>query len=184
MGLSGTIVIYPTSPIPASSESERVASASAILRAMAEAGLLNPTIADGLGVDDEPTFCTGEHLEDDPPDGLECTHCAIDPALLKYAIGDLVYAEPASVWWEEKDPEKRDLIAIPYVDVSVLSQPMHFHDGSSGDLVFESNALLEFSYEDARLSPDIHQIRDEGHVLFSILKKSFGCAFGWGVVSG
>ncbi|MAT69957.1 MAG: hypothetical protein CMJ58_10595 [Planctomycetaceae bacterium] len=127
---------------------------------------------------------TAEHLEDEPPPGLQFSHYAIEPASLKPDIGDLVYAEPASVWWDEKEPQKRDLIAIPYLDVSVLSEALPFHDGSSGDLVFESNALIEFSYEDARLSPDIHQIRDGEHALFAALKNTFGCEFGWGVISG
>jgi hypothetical protein len=170
--------------IPASSDNERAASALTFLRAMAEAQLLDSVELDEFILDEEPTFCTEELLEDNQPPDLAYVHGAVDPQKLKPSIKSLVYAEPASVWWEEQDPAKRDLIAIPYVDVSVLSEAMPFHDGASGELMFDSNALLEFSYEDAQLSPEIHQVRDEEHVLFSILKKSFGCEFGWSVISG
>ena len=183
MGIYGTVVIHPNSPAKATTDSDRKATAMSVIKCLVDLNLLQESGAEQLRHDDGTTMAIGQHIEGKQPKGLKWIHYAIEPEHLTPAIGELVYCDTAKVWWGEKDRKKRDLIAIPYVDVTVFSKVLPFHD-HDGQTVFDTNTLLEFSYEDARLSPEVHSVRDPKHKLFRSLQKALGSKISWGVVSG
>jgi len=125
---------------------------------------------------------TGSILDDNPAD-IEWVHVAVDPARLLTPIGQLVYAVTVKEFWESDTVEQQDALAVPYLDVTVLSAeiPAVNHDGS---IACTAWAFVEFSYVDVRLSSEIHRIRDESHQILKDLESVFGTRVGWTVVSG
>ncbi|MFI5380120.1 MAG: hypothetical protein ACHRHE_12545 [Tepidisphaerales bacterium] len=183
MGLYGTIVLYPTVAAKAAAPAAQKKLGLAVIEAFVRHDLLRAGAVAELSADREPSPVTCEYLSDKPPKGLSWIHFAIAPEQLLPGIGSLVYTDTARGFLGEKDKKKRDLIAIPYVDVTVLSKPLEFHD-HDGAVVLGSNVLIEFSYADARLSPIIHTLRDPRHPLLEDLASVLGSKIAWGVVSG
>ena len=116
------------------------------------------------------------------PPKVPWLHYSIEPELLTPAIAKLVYSDTAKNWWDEKDRKKRDLVAIPYVDVCVFAKSHAFKDHNA-KLVCKTNVLIEFSYGDARLSDEIHRVRDPKHAFLRELSSVLGSPVKWGVVS-
>lgn len=187
MGIYGAVVIYPVKSPVTTAPAARKKLADAIVVAMEECGFLPagtlanlPDERDRLG-----TFATGELFEDKEgrPKKVACHHYAIDAERLTPAVGELVYCDTAKNLWGEKDRKKRDLIALPFVDVSVFSKPHELHDHNA-KVVCKTNVVLEFSYQDVRLSKEIHRVRDEKHPLLKRLSSICESKIRWGVVSG
>ena len=185
MGISASIVIYPTDAPASTTPTARKKLADAIIAAMEESGLLSPDTSSSLAPDPTGTFATAQVVEGEraKPRKVPWLHYPIGPELLSPAIGTLVYSDTAKNWWGEKDRKKRDLLAVPYVDVCIFAKPQAFknHDAK---LVCKTNVLVEFSYADARLSDEIHHVRDPKHSFLRELSSVLGSPMNWGVVSG
>lgn len=185
MGISASIVIYPANAPASATPAARKKLADAIVAAMEESGLLSTDASSALAHDPTATFATSEVVEGDgaKPPKVPWLHYPIEPELLTPAIGKLVYSDTAKNWWDEKDRKKRDLVAVPYVDVCVFAKPHSFKDHNA-KLVCKTNVLVEFSYADARLSDKIHRVRDPNHAFLRELSSVLGGPVKWGVVSG
>jgi len=182
MGLHGSIVIYPKAGRPSPANQSLEQTALRVVEAFERLGLARKGTAYSLTPDRESTSATSSIL-DDNPEGIEWVHVAVDPALLLASIGEVVYAATAKEFWEPDTAEQDDAFAVPYLDVTVLSAeiPAINHDGS---IACTAWAFVEFSYEDVRLSSEIHRIRDESHQILKDLESVFGTRVGWTVVSG
>ena len=183
MGHYGSIVIFPTRSPRASTPAARAKVASGIVSALEDTGLLAP--GSTLEHDPEPTFATSHVLTDEKGKlrKLPWTHFAIEPELLTPAIGQLVYFDTAKNFYDEKDRKKRDLIAVPMVDVCVFSKPQAIDADLDGNLLCKTSVLLEFNYGDARLSDEIHRVRDKRHRFMRALSKVLGSEIKWGVAA-
>jgi hypothetical protein len=185
MGISASIVIYPAEAPPSATPAARKKLANAIVHAMEETGVLSADTASTLAHDPSATFATAEIVEGDgaKPAKVSWLHYPIEPELLTPAIGELVYFDTAKNWWKEKDRTKRDLVAVPYVDVCVFAKPHAFKDHNA-KVVCKTNVLVEFGYFDARLSDEIHRMRDTKHPLLTELASALGSPAKWGIISG
>ena len=183
MGTTGSILLYPASSPKAITAGVQKKIVSAIVEVMSECGVLQSGAQGRLVYDKLPTVITAEYFGDNPAKGSQLTHVAIAPELLLPALDEVVYTDTAKSFWGEKDKKKRDLIAVPFVDVSVLSKSRTFHDGTDGKPVAVTNVLIEFSYEDARLSPKIHKVKKPRHRLITALEKVLDSKINWCVVS-
>jgi hypothetical protein len=185
MGISASIVIYPTDAPPSATPTARKKLADAIVTALEASGLLSADASSTLAHDPTATFATAQVIEGDGrnPPKVPWLHYPIEPELLTPAIGKLVYSDTAKNWWDEKDRKKRDLVAVPYIDVCVFAKPHTFKDHNA-KVVCKTNVLVEFSYADARLSDKIHRVRDAKHPFLRQLAAVLGGPVKSGVVSG
>ena len=185
MGISASIIIYPTDAPAAATPAARRKLADAIVAALEESGLLSPDASSTLADDPAATFATAQVIEGDgaKPAKVPWLHYPIEPELLTPGIGKLVYSDTAKNWWDEKDRKKRDLVAVPYIDVCVFAKPHTFKDHNA-KVVCKTNVLVEFSYADARLSDKIHRVRDAKHPFLRQLSSMLGGPVRSGVVSG
>ena len=185
MVLSASIVLYPADAPPSATSAARKKLAAAIVAAMEESGLISPDASSTLAHDPTATFATGQVVGDDgaKPVKVPRLHYTIEPELLTPAIGKLVYSDTAKNWWGEKDRKKRDLVAVPRVDVCVFAKP-HCLKDHNAKAVCETNVMVEFSYADARLSDKTHRVRDPKHRFLRELSSVLGSPVKWGVVSG
>lgn len=184
MGLYATVVLYPKSSTPMASKEDRHRYATAIVRAFIELGMIKPSAAPALKSDEEFTFATGrlESLKTEV-ESFEMCHYDIDSVHLTPAIGELVYCDTAQGWWGEVEEDQADVLAVPTLDITLFSKALPFHD-MDGMFLFESSIVIEFGYGDARLSLDIHRVRDESHPLFERLRDILGSEMEWCVVDG
>ena len=185
MGISASIVIYPVDAPPSATPAARTKLADAIVAAMEKSGLLSADASSAIAHDPAATFATAQVVEGDgaKPVKAPWLHYPIQPEVLTPAIGKLVYSDTAKNWWDEKDRKKRDLVAVPYVDVCVFAKPHSLKDHNA-KAVCKTNVLVEFSYADARLSDEIHRVRDPKHPFLRTLSSVLGGPVKWGVVSG
>jgi hypothetical protein len=185
MGISASIIIYPADAPACATPAARKKLAHAIVAAMEESDLISADALSTLAHDTTATLATAQVVEGDgaKPAKVAWLHYPIEPELLMPAIGKLVYSDTAKNWWDEKDRKKRDLVAIPYVDVCVFAKPHSFKD-HNGKLVCKTNVLVEFSYGDAGRSDKIHRLRDPKHPFMRELSSVLGGPLKWAVVSG
>ncbi len=201
MGLNGSIVIFPPcrntspdlisrvlrrAPLPPpcpTSISELRVVAKGILTALEDLQLIAKGTTKSSKADRESTFATCEVL-DRPPAGLLWTHIAVSPRALRSSMADLVYIATEQQWsGDVETPDDPDALAVPLLHVTCLSQPISLTEAGRR-VVATSWAFLEFSYEGARLSDDIHTIRNPSHPLFARLGTLLGGPVKWAVAVG
>jgi hypothetical protein len=185
MGISASIVIYPARAPATATPSARKKFGDAIVTALEESGLLSADALSTLAHEPTATFATAQVIEGDGAKRAKVPwlHYVIEPELLTPAVGELVYSATAENWWDETDRNKRDVVAVPCVDVCVFAKPHPFKD-HNGKVLCDTNVLLEFSYADARLSDEIHRVRDPKHPFLRKLSSELGGPMKWGVISG
>lgn len=172
------MILYPIGGVTPSSADL----SSFVLRtvhALEKAGVIVAHVPSEL--DKEPTFVTAD-LEDIDETAIDWCHLYIEPAQLGPSAGTLVYPATEAVWSEEDSPVTKDNLAVPLLDITVLNQVLTVVDDIEKEV--SSWAFVEFSYEDARLSSDIHTIRDASHSVFLELNCVRGCEVGWSVIPG
>ena len=185
MGLAASIVIYPAGTPASATPAARKKLAEAMVAAMEASGLIAADAASALDHDPAATFATAQVIEGEGAKSgkVPWLHYSIEPELLAPTVGELVYSDTAKNWWNEKDRKKRDLVAIPHVDICVFARPHPLKDHDA-KLVCKTNVLVEFNYADARLSDEVHRVRDPEHLFLRELSSAWGCLVKWGVVSG
>ena len=178
MGMYGTIVVYPVGGrAPAPDRLESVARQT--LRAFERVGLLLEGTSETVIADREITSVTA-FLEDDPPAGLTWVHLGVHPSDFRPALSDLVFTMSEREW--SLNPNSgSELLALPFLDVTLLSTAIEPTEPSECTVVCRSWALIEFSYEDIRYHEEVHCIRQEGHPLFQELGKVLNAELEWTV---
>jgi hypothetical protein len=173
MGLIGSIVIFPTNgtPLP-----EPAQVAAEVLAAFEKRGLVREGAATPV-VSAKGSATFQPYVDESALSPREYAYMVIQPERLTKALGTLVYVLDVD---QEGNPGP---IVLPFMEVSVFSRPAPFYDGTLGEVVATSWAAVEFSYEDARLSEDVHGIRDEEHPILADLAALFGSPVEWTVVT-
>jgi hypothetical protein len=168
MSISGSVVLYPTDaqPHPAGP----AAAVSSILAALEGCKLVQGGTSAQVQ-DDRATFAVR-------PSAGPRSHAVIGPDKLLPAVGELVVTVSADELGADGDG-----IALPYLDVTALASSVALvnHDGTEA---CRSWAFVEFSWEDARLHPELHRVLDESHAVFAALAGALGGPIRWCVVSG
>ncbi len=178
MGIYGSVVIFAKKPQP-HPRSELEAIARRALLAFEEGGMMRGGASASAKAERTATFATACVLEE-PPAGLDWVEITVEPAALLPALSDLVFTQSEA----ETDPRgRKGVLTLPYLKATVLSAPILLRD-HDGEEVCDSWCLIEFDYEDCRLSEEIHRIRDDSHPLLRRIEQVMGCEVGWGVVSG
>ena len=175
MGLYGNIVIYPTDAVPLMPPHECV---QAILRLFVEHGLLKQA-AEKCAPESGRASATFEaYVERSAPTAAQYAYVLVPPELLTKKLKELVYVLDVDT---DGNPAP---IELPFLEVSAFSELVPLDDTMAGSGVPEVAAAVEFSYEDARLSDDLHRVRDETHPVLSALSRLLGAPMGWTVIAG
>lgn len=155
-----------------------------VIAAFEKTGVLREGVAQAAVPDGESTFATFQALGTSPPETLEWVHFAIQPTDLLPDLREVVHTATQAQWWDDgvsvADP---DLLAVPLLDVTVITRPIPIVD-SSGERLCTTWAVIEFSYGDIVFSPQIHGIRNDNHPLFHELKAVWGVKADWTLVFG
>ncbi len=201
MGMNGSVIIFPVLPKSSSGFWSRLtggrrpaielpttpeqleSSARALLHALEELSLLQPGTAQSAVADEEPTFATSELLEDEPPEDIQWVHLSVDPSSLHPNLGQLVYTATEKEWFSGSRVEDPEAIAVPGLDVTCFSKPVSLR-GAESRAVATSWLFLEFDFGDARLSPEVHTIREPAHPIFNRLSSILGSPVKWAVIAG
>lgn len=182
MGLYGITILYPVGGrAPAANRLEYVG--RGILHAFEQVGLLLAGTSEDAEADRDPASVT--HLtRADPDDSLALAHFGIDSRRLRPTLNDLIFTMTQAEWSDGVVPDfnSTDLLALPILDVTVLSKPIQAVNGPDGSLACRSWAMIEFSYEDVRFHEEVHFIRQEEHPLFRELGAVLGAEVRWTVL--
>ena len=204
MGLNASIIVHPAAEEPRHGLLTRIlgraadpgmtilsrppdqleAMARGVLAAFERRGFLSAGIAEGATArHGHGASFTG--IEFEPPPSLVWVHIPVDPTALLPAIGAIVFTLTQGEWWAGfQTPENPELLALPYLDVTLFSAPVKIRDGAIGKVICRTWAVIEFSYDDVRVSEEIHRIRNEADPLFEALGSILGSAMRWGIVAG
>ena len=203
MGLNASIIVYPAIEWPRHGLFTRIVGQAAddpggmhtlprspdqlegmargVLTAFERRGFLSAGIAEGATATHGHGAFTGFEFE--PPPTLVWVHLPIDPSALLPAISAIVYMSTQREWWGDAS-HNPELLAVPHLDVTLFSAPVTIREEVLGEVVCETWAVIEFSYEDARVSKEIHRIRNGADPLFAALASVLGSAMRWGIVAG
>jgi len=204
MGINASIIVYPATEGPRhrllASIGRRAANnpamntapqspdqlegiAREVLAAFERRGFLSggtagsATARRGQGVSDA-------RIEFASPPSLVWVHIPVDPTALLPAISAIVWTSTQAEWWGDfQTPDNPELLAVPYLDVTLFSASVEIRD-LLGEVVCQTWAVIEFSYLDARVSEEIHRIRNEADPLFEALGSVLGSVIKWGIVAG
>jgi hypothetical protein len=174
MGLIGNIVIFPKSGTPSP---EPAHLARQVVAAFERRGLLRDGATSSVVISQDASATFEAYVEESGLSPEEYAHLVIQPEHLTNALGALVYV------LDVDEEGVAGPIELPYMEVSVFSRPAPIYDGTLGEVIATSWAAVEFSYEDARLSDDVHRVRDEHHPIMSDLAAVFGSPLEWTVVT-
>jgi hypothetical protein len=205
MGINASIIVYPTTEGPRHgllasimgravnnpamntaprSPDQLEGIAREVLAAFERRGFLSggtaerATASHGHGVS-----ATG--IEFEPPPSLVWVQIPVDPTALLPTISAIVYTSTQAEWWGDfQTPNSAELLAVPYLDVTLFSAPVKIRDEVLAEVICRTWAVIEFSYLDARASEEIHRVRNEADPLFEALGSVLGSAIKWGVVAG
>src|SRR5215510_15314165 len=112
-------------------------------------------------------------------------HMAVDPRALLPAINAIVYTSTQGEWWGDLQAnDNPELLALPHLDVTLFSTPVTIMDATIAKVVCCTWAVVDFSYEDSRVSKEIHRIRNEADPLFEALASVLGSPMTWRIVPG
>jgi hypothetical protein len=134
-------------------------------------GLLRQGTSAGLEVCEDCSVTFEERFESDERDSSNYAYVLIQPDQLTEKMGELVYLDTS-----------RGEIELPFVEITVLSEPETVQDFMSGEWLGDGYAAVEFSYEDVRLSEEIHRIRNRRHPFIKALEALLGEPINIGVV--
>jgi hypothetical protein len=168
VGTHGSIVLYPDSSATIA-DPQHVA--REVIRAFEQAGLITP----GTSRTTQPTGESSVTFELALEDGTlpEHVHFAVDASELSRDIEQLVYVSP----------EDEGELELPFLDISVFSQAVPLVDPMSGESIGQTTAAIEFSYEDVRLSDEVHRLRDPTHKVLVELAGVFGAPIRTAIVA-
>jgi len=166
VGTHGNIVLYP-SGVPGQELPSAVA--RRLLEKLEAAGLVRPGTSQRVSSTDDCSVTFEDFFEENEPGVPEYAYLLIEPRNIAPGMSSLVYLVPA----EEPSPAE-GAIDLPYLEITVLNQVIDIRDLTSGTVVARSWAAVEFSYEDARLSEEIHALRSEDHPVLDALAEVFG----------
>jgi hypothetical protein len=204
VSLNASIIVYPAAEEPrhgliarilgraadpemtilSRSPDQLEAMARKILTAFERRGFLSAGIAEGAAAR-HGHGASVTRIEFEPPPPLVWVHIPVDPTALLPAISAIVYTLTQSEWWAGfQTPENPELLALPHLDVTLFSTPVEIRDGVLAKVICRTWAVVEFSYEDARVSEEIHRITNEADPLFEALGSILGSAMRWGIVAG
>jgi hypothetical protein len=183
MGLYGITILHAVGGrAPSAKRLETVG--GDILRAFERRGLLLPGTSEGLEPDRDPASVT--HLtRADPDDSLALVHFGVDAGRLRPALGDLIFTMTQAEWSDGLDfPDfnSTELLALPLLDVTVLSKRIRAVNGPDGSLACRSWAMIELSYEGIQFAEEVNYIRQEDHPLFGELGAVLKADVGWTVL--
>src|SRR5262249_9242229 len=123
-------------------------------------------------------------FEFEAPPSLVWVHIPVEPTALLPAISAIVWTSTQAEWWGDFQTQNNpELLAVPYFDVTLFSASVEIRD-LHGEVVCRTWAVIEFSYLDARVSEEIHRIRNEADPLFEALGSVLGSVIKWGIVAG
>jgi len=200
MGLNASVVVFPVCPGSRpgllarllGSESVATMLPAADLAGMARsvvgvfegAGLLSPGTADAAVTDEGATFATCQVLEGEPPGDLRWVHIGVEDQALRSTLAEIVYTATEEEWFGDLEiREHANAVAVPHVDVTCLSRPIALSN-TRKRVIARSWLFIEFSYDDARVSAEIHKIRDASHAVFVRLEELLQAPVRWAVVDG
>jgi len=124
-------------------------------------------------------------IEFEAPRELLWAHMAVDPRALLPAINAIVYTSTQGEWWGDLQAnDNPELLAVPHLDVTLFSTPVTIMDATIAKVVCCTWAVVDFSYEDSRVSKEIHRIRNEADPLFEALAADLGSPMTWRIVPG
>jgi hypothetical protein len=84
--------------------------------------------------------------------------------------------------FDDPDFNSPELLALPILDVTILSKPIRAINGPDESLACSSWALIEFSFERIRFDEEVNYVRNEEHPLFGELGKVLKARVGWTVL--
>jgi hypothetical protein len=137
----------------------------------------------------KPTFATCRLFDGRPPNerwlfpDVDWFHLAIAAPQLRDKISEIVFTQTNEEFWDGLEPpqdEDPTSLSLPFVDIFVFEKAVAIPDGCS-DKVFTTWSLIEFSFEDCRISDDIHRIRDMSHP-FSVTSRAFSALNKFGLL--
>jgi hypothetical protein len=183
MGLYGTTILYPVGGrAPARDRLERVG--REILWAFEDLQMLVQGTSEGLEPDRNPAAVT--HLtRADPDSSLALVHFGVDARLLRPALGELIFTvtqAESSDGLDTPESKSSELLALPLLDVTVLSKPIRAVNATDGSPAFSSWAMIEFSFESLRFDEQVNYLRREDHPLLEELGGVLNADIGWTVV--
>jgi hypothetical protein len=208
MGTYASVLVFPQEPrkptllgrflrgektnnLPALPEKPRDLDGTArrILTCFERHGFVTQGVAETASHTESATFATCDLLGDGRaiPAGLEWRHLAVEPCDLRPTISEIIWTLTAGQFYEEseipagKSPEE---LALPYLDVMVFSREVKICDPVRNHAVCNPWAVIEFSFEDCRLSDEIHRIRELDHPFFRDLTLIFGRDPAWDYCAG
>lgn len=148
------------------------------LSALEASGVIGEGMTYVAEIDDEITAATAD-LE-----GMESehawAHASIEPRNLGPSVSDLVYTATEEEWFQETSESLKNVLAVPFLDVTILDRAFPLR--GLGPAQLHAWAVVEFSYEDARLDQAIHTVRNSGHSVFTALRNVWRTAVKWTVV--
>jgi hypothetical protein len=158
VGVHGNIVLYP-SGIREVADVEMTA--RQVLRVLENFGMTRPGVSEAA----QPTGDCSATFEELFEEGElpEHVHFVVQPEEVNPKLRELVYVLP----------EDSDDLELPFIEVTVAATQMPLIDPMSGDELAQTVAAIEFSYEDVRLSEEIHRLRDAEHPLLAGLSGVF-----------
>jgi hypothetical protein len=183
MGLYGTTVLYSVGGrAPARKRLESVG--REILWVFEDLHMLVPGTSDGLEANRSPASIT--HLtRTDPDSSLALVHFGVDARLLRPALGELIFTMSQAEWSDGLDtPEfnSAELLAVPHLDVTVLSKRIRAFNPTDGSLACSSWAMIEFSFGSLQFDEQVNYLRQEDHPLLEELGAVLKAGVGWTVV--
>ncbi|MCG8592383.1 MAG: hypothetical protein MJE66_24080 [Proteobacteria bacterium] len=174
MGLYGNIVLYPADVatlVPCDAVRE-------ILRVFAEHQLVLPEAASIDLTADDSSATFEEYVEESSLSDAHYAYACVRPEQLTKAMGQLVYVLDVDVQGQPIP------IELPFLEISAFSTPAPLRDLVLDEIVGDVCAAIEFSYEDARLSEDIHRLRDPEHPILGALARVLGSRMECVVIAG
>jgi hypothetical protein len=175
MGLYGNIVIYPAAASVTTSPADTVRE---ILRGFAAHKLVVPDAASIESVADDYSATFEDYVEDSGFSEGEYAYACVGPEQLSKGLGELVYILDVDM------KGRPGPIELPYLEISAFSKPAPLLDQVTDSIVGEVCAAVEFSYEDARLSEDVHRVHNENHPVLGALSALLGAKVKWTVIAG
>ncbi len=183
MGLFGITILYPVGGRPPVAQRLETVGRD-ILRGFERLDVLVPGTSDNVKANRDPASIS--HLtRADPDASLSLVHFAVDATLLRPALGDLIFTMTQAEWADGLDfPDfnSPELLALPLLDVTVLSKRIRAINGPDGSLACRSWAMIEFSYEGIKFHEEVNYIRQEEHPLFGELGEVLNSDIGWTVL--
>lgn len=173
MGMNGTIVVFPTAGSPPPNPD---ATARRAIAAFERLGLLLTGTADECS---KPRPWIGRFAERRNEGEIPAEDYAlyiVQPNRILPPLGELVYLHDSK--------EKPGTFELPCVEFSVIKKSFPLISGYDGNILGNTWATVEFSYEDVRYNPEIHRVRNPSHPIFVSLKDVFASPVSWGVDIG